>query len=156
MRFEKIGRHTAKETSDRKPVGLPFRLKELRTFACFPVSQQGSINYPPSASRMGPLSLQNRKRAACFPFAELLHTCFFKREHSASLLQSTKIAPSRESVRIRTDSKHSLRLFDMSFLLVTRLLNSRVCLFCTVSSRRLAAFVFYLSFYRLSILFCIF
>ena len=36
MRFEKIGRHTAKETSDRKPVGLPLRLKELRTFACFP------------------------------------------------------------------------------------------------------------------------
>ena len=58
VRFEKIGKHTAKETSDRKPVGLPFRLKELRTFACFPVSQQGSINYPPSASRMGPLSLQ--------------------------------------------------------------------------------------------------
>ena len=31
--------------------------------------------------------------------------------------------------RIRTDSKHSLRLFDMSFLLVTRLFNSLICLF---------------------------
>lgn len=30
--------------------------------------------------------------------------------------------------RIRTDSKHSLRLFDMSFFLVTRLLNSLICL----------------------------
>ena len=30
--------------------------------------------------------------------------------------------------RIRTDSKHSLRLFDMSFPLVTRLLNSLICL----------------------------
>ena len=38
---------------------------------------------------------------------------------------------------IRTDIKHSLRLFDMSFLLVTRLLNSRICLFCTDSKRSL-------------------
>ena len=59
---------------------------------------------------MGPLSLQNGKRAACFPFAELLHTCFFKREHSASLLQSTKIAPSRESVRILAEQGQSLVL----------------------------------------------
>ena len=36
------------QTSDRKPSRLSFRLKELRTFACFPVSQQGGINYPPS------------------------------------------------------------------------------------------------------------
>ena len=37
-------------------------------------------------------SLQNGKRVACFSFAELLaellHTCFFKREHSASRLNS--------------------------------------------------------------------
>ena len=36
-------------SSDRKPSRLSFRLKELRTFACFPVSQQGGINYPPAA-----------------------------------------------------------------------------------------------------------
>ena len=34
------------QMSDRKPVGLPFSRKELRTFACFPISQQGRINYP--------------------------------------------------------------------------------------------------------------
>ena len=30
------GRLSDNQTSDRKPVGLPFRLKELRTFACVP------------------------------------------------------------------------------------------------------------------------
>ena len=30
--------------SDRKPSRLPFRLKELRTFACFPVFQQRGRN----------------------------------------------------------------------------------------------------------------
>ena len=39
--------------------------------------------------------------------------------------------------RIRTDSKHSLRLFDRSFLLVTRLLNFLICLF--LSACRLAS-----------------
>ena len=34
------------------------------------------------------IAFQNGKRAASFPFAELLHTCFFKREHSASRLKS--------------------------------------------------------------------
>ena len=28
------------QTSDRKPVGLPFRLEELRTFACFPIRKR--------------------------------------------------------------------------------------------------------------------
>ena len=32
------------QTSDRKPVGLPFRLKELRTFACFPLIKECSIS----------------------------------------------------------------------------------------------------------------
>ena len=30
----------AHQTSDRKPGGLPFRLKKLRTFACFPTKKQ--------------------------------------------------------------------------------------------------------------------
>ena len=38
--------------SDWKPVGLPIRLKELRTFACFPLSQHRGFYFPPSAKRM--------------------------------------------------------------------------------------------------------
>ncbi len=57
--------------SDRKSVGLPIRLKELRTFACFPLSQHSGFYFPPFAKANGPpLSLQNGKRFACFP---LLH-----------------------------------------------------------------------------------
>ena len=103
------------------------------TSACFPLFTHRGINYPPATgwsphSRPGcqfygnrrflnvmdlqPMttrscrhspSLQRGKRAACFPFAELLNSCPYTREHSASLLQSTKIAPSRESVRILAD-----------------------------------------------------
>mgnify|MGYP003371707865 CR=1 FL=1 len=36
--------------SDGKPVGLPIRLKELRTFSCFPLSQHRGFYFPPSAS----------------------------------------------------------------------------------------------------------
>ena len=35
--------------SDWKSVGLPFRLKELRTFACFPLSQHRGFYFPPAA-----------------------------------------------------------------------------------------------------------
>ena len=83
----------------------------------------------------------------------------FIRRHSALFLQSLRIARSRESVQdscrpmslgsyrpanlmIRTDSKHSLRLFDMSFFLITRLLNARICLFRTDSKQGLRPFVF--------------
>ena len=37
--------------SARKPVGLPFRLKGLRTFACFPVSQQRGFYFPPPTNK---------------------------------------------------------------------------------------------------------
>ena len=53
--------------SDRNAVELPSRLIELRTFACFPVSQHRGFYFPPSArGRMVPLSLQRGKRIACF------------------------------------------------------------------------------------------
>ena len=39
------------QTSDRKPSRLPFRLKGLRTFACFPVSQHSGFYFPPSANK---------------------------------------------------------------------------------------------------------
>ena len=37
--------------SDWKPVGLPIRLKELRTFLCFPLSQHSGFYFPPPASK---------------------------------------------------------------------------------------------------------
>ena len=39
------------QNSDRKPSRLPFRLKELWTFACFPVSQHSGFYFPPSANK---------------------------------------------------------------------------------------------------------
>ena len=77
---------------------------------------------------------QKGKRAACFPFEELLNSYLYTREHSALHLQSLRIAPSRESVQdpcrpvkpsrashrlengvaIFADSKQSLR--PLSFL----------------------------------------
>ena len=50
------------------------------------------------------------------------------RQDSCRLMSLCSYRPANPR-RIRTDSKHSLRLFDMSFLLVTRLLNSRICFF---------------------------
>ena len=35
--------------SDRKAMGLPSRLKELRTFSCFPLSQHIAFYFPPPA-----------------------------------------------------------------------------------------------------------
>ena len=73
------------QTSDRKPAGLSFRLKELRTFARFPVSQQGGINYPPAAGWSPFLSRKERRLAfslfralGCLPFLDNtipLHSC---------------------------------------------------------------------------------
>ena len=138
-----------------------FHIKQkiLDTTACFPLFQHTAFYFPPSS--MVPLSLQRGKRAACFPFVELLNSYLYTREHSALFLQSLRIARSRESVQdscrpmslgsyrpanlmIRTDSKHSLRLFDMSFFLVTRLLNARICLFRTDSEQSSRPFVFVL------------
>ena len=39
--------------SDWKPMGLPIRLKELRTFSCFPLSQHSGFYFPPFAKANG-------------------------------------------------------------------------------------------------------
>ena len=49
------------------------------------------------------------------------------RQDSCRLMSLCSYRPANPR-RIRTDSKHSLRLFDMFFLLVTRLLNSKISL----------------------------
>ena len=82
MRFEKIGRHTAKETSDRKPVGLPFELKELRTFACaIALSTKVGINYP-HPPRGWDFSLRKGCVLHAFPFTSFSHTCLFTKCYS--------------------------------------------------------------------------
>ena len=99
---------------------------------------------------------------------------FFKREHSASLLQSTKIAPSRESVRILADlwafAHTDLRIQEGFAQTANIVCGSLICLFSSSLAYSILASVFsapsqaeglrplffYLSFYRLSILFCIF
>ena len=53
---------------------------------------------------------QRGKRAACFPFAELLNSYLYTREHSALLLQSHWVARSRESDKILAEQGQSLVL----------------------------------------------
>ena len=106
--------------SDNRPeaCGASFQTSE-RTSACFPLIKECSIS--PPAKREALHSLEPK---AC----RLMSLCSYR--------------PAKPR-RIRTDSKHSLRLFDMSFLLVTRLLNSRICLFRTDSSQyRFATFLY--------------
>ena len=54
--WKKIRKHREKQTSDnqtsdQKPSRLLFRLKELRTTACFPTFQHRGFYFPPSASK---------------------------------------------------------------------------------------------------------
>ena len=61
-----------------------FHIKQkiLDTTACFSLFQHTAFYFPPSS--MVPLSLQRGKRAACFPFVELLNSYLYTRGHSAS------------------------------------------------------------------------
>ena len=127
------------QTSDRKPLRLPFRLKELRTFACFPISPQRGINYPPPAfgwrsawPQTGPPCIENSgefpvlrncgqwreyflfiPERSCvlqaFLFLAFVFLSFIKK-NSSSLLQFHWIARPRESVRILAEQGQSLVL----------------------------------------------
>ena len=106
------------QTTDRKPSRLPFRLQRENISM---LSFNKRMFHIPPAKREALHSLEPK---AC----RLMSLCSYR--------------PAKPR-RIRTDSKHSLRLFDMSFLLVTRLLNSRICLFRTDSSQyRFATFLY--------------
>ena len=62
-----------------------FHIKQkiLDTTACFPLFQHTAFYFPPSS--MVPLSLQRGKRAACFPFVELLNSYLYtKRSYAVS------------------------------------------------------------------------
>ena len=67
------------------------RLKELRTLACFPLFKQRGINYPPAASRMGPLSLQ---KGASFCRLSFLLASVFLLFHTAEDVQHITFIPS--------------------------------------------------------------
>ena len=56
--------------SDRKPVGLPIRLKELKTFSCFPLYQHRGFYFPPSAEADGPPFSPERETFCMLPFCE--------------------------------------------------------------------------------------
>ena len=94
---------------------LPFfyaRSRESNMDSCRPVNakrshrlKNGVAIFADSKQSLRPLSFLSRTGNVLHAF-HLQSFCilaFFKREHSASLLQSTKIAPSRESVRILAD-----------------------------------------------------
>ena len=67
--------------SDYKPMGLLSRLKELRTFSCFPLSQHRGFYFPPPAKGWrSALSLQNGKRVAFFPLISFRMLTFNKVE----------------------------------------------------------------------------
>ena len=115
----------SRQSEDRKPSRLPIRLKELSTSACFPtkrqvrdkryekdaedyykriyltsfcfpISQHRGINYPPTY--VGPPFLSRKEqRMELFPFVNFKILTFCIRKPSASLLQSARIAPTRES-----------------------------------------------------------
>ena len=87
------------------------------------------------------LSLQNGKRAASFPFAELLHTCFFKREHSASRLKSQF-----SSLKSVFFPRHSLTQFsNLSFI---HLLSSQYILHKGLSGASASLFPVYIAVHR--------
>ena len=77
--------------SDRKSVGLPIRLKELRTFACFPLSQHSGFYFPPFAKANGPpfLSRTGNVLHAFLCYIDRLEVCgwrvdkerFYKKGH---------------------------------------------------------------------------
>ena len=93
---------------------------------------------------MVPLSLQRGKRAACFPFAELLNSYLYTREHSASPLVKQHVLhrlenpsgflPTCEALQGFTPTRewhsHSYgqRTCRSQLLLISRSINSQPCL----------------------------
>ena len=132
-------------------MGLPIRLKELRTFACFPLSQHSGFYFPPFAKANGPpfLSRTGNVLHAFLCYIDRLEVCgwrvdkerFYKKGHRVTSVcfpvfkhrgihYPTKFAglpPERETFCM-------LPLISLShacqFFLKSRELNSRSCLFC--------------------------
>ena len=55
--------------SDRNAVDLPSRLIELRTFACFPVSQHRGFYFPPAAGWSPSLSREGNNLYSSYQLA---------------------------------------------------------------------------------------
>ena len=116
-----------------------------------------AINYPPPAfGWRSALSFKKGASYGALSFGKLQDAYLYKKKFrfppaKQKALHSLEPKACRPmslgsyrpaNLLIRTDSKHSLRLFDMSFFLVTRLLNARTCLFRTDSKQSLRPFVF--------------
>ena len=87
------------QTSDRKPVGLPFRLKNSEHLHAFlyPHKEESTIHHPPQRT-VHPFSPERSFVLQAFLMLALAFLNF-TREYSSSLLQSARIARSRESVQ---------------------------------------------------------
>ena len=95
--------------SDRKPSRLPFRLKELRTFACFPVSPHRGINYPPTY--VGPPFLSRKElRFASFLFLSIRILIFYKEKFlfTPALLEDCTVPRIRSGFLLSKDKVLSL------------------------------------------------
>ena len=90
------------------------------TSVCFPVFKHRGIHYPTKFADLSP----EQETFCMLPLISFRMLAFCKREYSASLLQSLRIAPSRESVQ------NACQVF-----LKSRELNSRSCLFCLLFPR---------------------
>ena len=116
------------QNSDRKPSRLPFRLKELWTFACFPVSQHSGFYFPPSA---------NKDRAVNIIEIKDFIILWTYSQWWQDLVIIPPFSPERETCCILP-----LIVFRMLILCKKRTFHfiPAICKYCTVSSRRVAVF----------------
>ena len=116
------------QTVSPETCGLPFRLKELRTFACFPVSQHSGFYFPPSA---------NKDRAVNIIEIKDFIILWTYSQWWQDLVIIPPFSPERETCCILP-----LIVFRMLILCKKRTFHfiPAICKYCTVSSRRVAVF----------------
>ena len=72
--------------SDRKPMELPFRLKELRTFATFPLSQHRGFYFPPPANGWRSPFLSRTGNVLHASVNQLSHACLLTKWKKCNIL----------------------------------------------------------------------
>ena len=79
-------------------MAFSYKAKAFRTTAFFPLFQHTAFYFPPPAKGWRSiLSLQRGKRAACFPFVELLNSYLHTREYYTSPLVKQHVLPRLEN-----------------------------------------------------------
>ena len=124
-----------------------FRRSDFRrsTQACFPLFIHSGINYPPAAGWSPFLSREgNVLHASLYPQKGSINYPPKGQIRGKRLEKDAEDYYKRDICHIRMFSfvltklnQKERRVYDMSFFLVTRLLNSRICLFRTDSKRSL-------------------